>query len=251
MAEESTATPQPAPGTPEAPARDYAALDAELRQLGDGVSLDTIVERSRDWRTQMGVAQQKAADAEKQLEWAKPLQKYMQQDPKFADHVRTSIESYFNPETGEREYREVESQPVPQELQDVTNPVMATVMEMKTRMDAMDQQRDMTALKSEFVDHITPDVERSIYLRMAETGITDPKQHFIYMKGSEVVNQARQAGIAEGRARRSAGAAYGGTNPATGGGVLADVTPSKEVAKMDKREHDNFAEGRIAEIMGQ
>jgi len=61
----------------------------------------------------------------------------------------------------------------------------------------------------------------------------------------------RVQGYEQGKSSRSEGAVYGGQlPPGGGGGVMPDVTPTKEVAEMDKREHDSYSEARIAEIMG-
>lgn len=235
--------PAEAPAQKETPSVDYAAIEAELKEaLGDGVSLSNIAERAREMRKTMGSSQEEAAELRKKLQSVEPLvpfARYLQNDEKFANHIRTSVDSYFNPETGEREYADPdERREIPKEVRQGTDPTTMALHEIKTRMDAIDQRNQMADLKREFPEDVTPEMERSIYERMSQMG-GNPRENFIYLKGQEMVTR---------KPSRSEGMSVGGRVQA--GGVNPDVSPQHSVAEMNESEHDSYALDRIAQITG-
>jgi len=80
----------------ESQAFDYAVFTKDIAALGDGYTPETVVSKTQDLIKGMNDAQMGHASYKQRMSAMEPVVDYMNQDPKFREHMRTSAEGYFS-----------------------------------------------------------------------------------------------------------------------------------------------------------
>jgi hypothetical protein len=213
-ASQAEGTPAATPATE--PAVDpMAGLREQFSALGQDITLENAAEKVAGMRQEMYTAQRERAEAVKLAESILDQQEKGLQappDPLYQQRVATP------PAAAEPN-------------QDVTR--------LESRLDTYELDTALNALKSEFPGKVDPAAEAWLRLRVNETGIADPRYHFMAIEGERMVREAgaaaREQAIAEEAARNATAMPQtaGSTAIDTGGGITELQGTEKMQAQLD------------------
>lgn len=188
----SVATPQTvAPPTPVAPpepqAPDYAALDEQVRALGDGYTMETVPNKVKDLQRGMSEAQREAADIRKRYEVAEPLLGHLDGTPGFAAYMQEKVNEFFQKD--EYESNPAQAQPVTQAFDQRA----WQIQKIEQQLASIEQNRQLDELEHRYPQAMTLETKQEILTRMNQQG-GEASMHLFAIQGQAMMQQERQAG---------------------------------------------------------
>lgn len=233
----------PAPeASGESQAVDYAALEKEIGELGDGYSLSTVAGKTRDLIKGMNEAQRGHAQYKQRMSTVEPLVEAMNRDPNLRNHLRNATQEYLT--GGRRESRDddiyggdsrpqVPQYPAVNQLTNAFDPIRQELDEVKIQLYDQQMNRAMDDIAR---DHPMEDTTRiKIWQEIERTGNPDVEAHYWKIMGPTLVSKAR------GEAARETAKDITEANQAyVPPGSVGHVPPgTPDVAGMEKNEWDD------------
>lgn len=182
-------TPQaPENEAPEAPVQaeedPLAGLKSEFEALGQDITVDNAAAKVADMRRAMYESQESAAESRKQAE---ALEARIQElEGKFQQQAGSdqNYQQYVYPQY--RNQGNQQRQQAPQQAQPNYD-----VVRLQHQLNQIESENKMSALRSEFPQDVTPQMESFIRLRMKETNVRDPRYHFMALMGERKIKEAK------------------------------------------------------------
>ena len=176
---ETPVTETPADGAPvESPQADYAALETEVAQLGDGYTLSNIGEKMSDLKRGMNDAQRTASENEQRYSQFTPLLERVQNDADYARALQQATQEYF--EGGGT------NADVPPEVNATFEPLNNRIAQMENQLAGEQMDREITQLKSDGMP-IDDQAYNQIMQRVIDTRSRDVKAHAWALLGPKMV----------------------------------------------------------------
>lgn len=159
-----------------------AGLRSEFQALGQDITPENAASKVADMRRGMYEAQESAAESRRQAE-------------ELAARVQ-ELEGKFQQQSGadytyQRDYRlpqarqeQQQAQQQPQQNYDV--------IRLQRQLNQIESENKMSALRQEFPQDVTPQMESFIRLRMQETNVRDPRYHFMALMGERKITEAQK-----------------------------------------------------------